>query len=272
MNTVNLYIIRHGYSYGNEIMDKVDHELNKIIDDLKKNGNENIIDLININRYNYPELLNIINDIGSKHIKILINKSIKLQNPKLTDCGIDQCLMLKDHIVFKELINNKHIIISSNLIRAIQTALYQFDIDKLYISPFISELPTDSNENKHQDQFETMKNVGNNDKIDYNVLFPWNYGNKVSFNMFLKYILPLIIKEYNVNKKEDINIIMITHSNFIKKEIYPTFQLKPPRIITNNSMFHISFNIKYSFMSFLLSNIKEHMRYIIPIIRCEQVQ
>jgi broad specificity phosphatase PhoE len=195
---INFFIVRHGESFSN---------MNR--------------DLF------YPQNINLYNKI------IQLLDSINYE-PILTTNGIKQSKILKEK--FKN--NNFDLIICSNLIRSIMTGIFAFDSSKeIIICPFINETqnflgvidksnkPNNINILKKKIEYLKCWFLKKNISVpNINLEYYNNFDNNPDFEKFIK-LLKDIIKKRNINKKE-INICIISHGNFIRKEIYKFFNGK----------------------------------------------
>ena len=195
---INFFIVRHGESFSNM--------------------NRDIF---------YPQNINLYNKI------IQLLDSINYE-PILTTNGIKQSKILKEK--FKN--NNFDLIICSNLIRSIMTGIFAFDSSKeIIICPFINETqnflglidksnkPNNINILKKKIEYLKCWFLKKNISVpNINLEYYNNFDNNPDFEKFIK-LLKDIIKKRNINKKE-INICIISHGNFIRKEIYKFFNGK----------------------------------------------
>ena len=195
---INFFIVRHGESFSNM--------------------NRDIF---------YPQNINLYNKI------IQLLDSINYE-PILTTNGIKQSKILKEK--FKN--NNFDLIICSNLIRSIMTGIFAFDSSKeIIICPFINETqnflglidqsnkPNNRNILKKKIEYLKCWFLKKNISVpNINLEYYNNFDNNPDFEKFIK-LLKDIIKKRNINKKE-INICIISHGNFIRKEIYKFFNGK----------------------------------------------
>ena len=175
----------------------------------------------------YPQNINLYNKI------IQLLDSINYE-PILTTNGIKQSKILKEK--FKN--NNFDLIICSNLIRSIMTGIFAFDSSKeIIICPFINETqnflgvidksnkPNNINILKKKIEYLKCWFLKKNISVpNINLEYYNNFDNNPDFEKFIK-LLKDIIKKRNINKKE-INICIISHGNFIRKEIYKFFNGK----------------------------------------------
>lgn len=194
---INLYFIRHGESISNKNRDIF-------------NSNTNLIQKIH-----------------------LFIKTIRYE-PPLSLNGIKQSYKLK-----KKLKNiNFDLIFCSNLIRSVMTGMFACDPNQeLIISPFINEelnfLGNFDKSNKPNSPDILNKKIKyitrwlDNIHIKYpkvNLEFYNNYSNNYkdyNVNEFLKFLINIIkIKKIN---KDEVNICIFTHGNFIRHYIYPYF-------------------------------------------------
>jgi len=195
---INFYIIRHGES--------------------SSNMNRDIF---------YPQNKNLLNKFVS-----LID-SINYE-PVLTANGIIQAKILKDKIKNIDF----DLIICSNLIRSIMTGMFAFDSDKeIIICPFINEtqnflgLIDKSNKPNKLDVLIKKINYLKSWFLKKNISIPninleyYNdFETNPDFEKFLK-LLKGIINIKNINKS-NINVCIISHGNFIRKEINTFFNGK----------------------------------------------
>jgi hypothetical protein len=195
---INFYIIRHGESSSN---------MNR--------------DLF------YPQNIN----LSSKIIKLV--DSINYE-PILTSNGIKQSKILKEKFNY----TNFDLIICSNLIRSIMTGMFAFDSNKeIIICPFINEtqnflgLIDKSNKPNKLDILIKKINYLKSWFLKKNISIPninLEYYNDFEINPdFEKFIILLkdIINIKNINKSK-INVCIISHGNFIRKEINKFFNGK----------------------------------------------
>ena len=195
---INFYIIRHGESSSN---------MNR--------------DLF------YPQNIN----LSSKIIKLV--DSINYE-PILTSNGIKQSKILKEKFKY----TNFDLIICSNLIRSIMTGMFAFDSNKeIIICPFINEtqnflgLIDKSNKPNKLDILIKKINYLKSWFLKKNISIPninleyYNdFETNPDFEKFIK-LLKDIINIKNINKS-NINVCIISHGNFIRKEINKFFNGK----------------------------------------------
>jgi hypothetical protein len=201
---INLFFVRHGESISNK--------------------NRDIF---------YPDSTNLPNKI------IRLVKSINYE-PTLSLNGVKQSKKLKHTI------KNCDLYICSNLIRSIMTGIFAIDCTKeIIILPFINEHLNllgqydKSNKINNYNLLKVKLEHLNNWLISKKILSPkinLEYYNTETKNLLENnYINPNIkkfmeilinlIKKYNI-KKNEINICIISHGTFIRKEVYKYFHGK----------------------------------------------
>ena len=200
---INLFFVRHGESLSNQ--------------------NKDIF---------YPDNTNLPNKI------IRLFKSINYE-PTLSLNGVKQSKILKNTLKKQTF----DLYICSNLIRSIMTGMFAIDYTKeIIVLPFINE---HLNFLGHIDKSNKMNNYDNL-KIKIEYLINWLLNKKIlSPKINLEYyneetenlleddysnpninnfiiILNKLIKKHNFNK-EEVNICIISHGTFIRKEVYKYF-------------------------------------------------
>jgi broad specificity phosphatase PhoE len=200
---IKLFFVRHGESISNKNRDIFYHDTSNLSD--------RIIRLFDSINYEPPLSLN----------------------------GIKQCKILK-HKLKNE---NFDLYICSNLIRSIMTGIFAISYTKeIIVLPFINEQLNflgqidKSNKMNNYDNLKIKINYLNNWLLSRKILSPTinlEHYNEATKNLLeCEYINPdiekfinilnLLIKSYNFNK-ETINICIISHGTFIRKEVYKYF-------------------------------------------------
>ena len=140
-------------------------------------------------------------------------RHLLMRDPVLTQSGIAKCIESQNEAP------DVDIILSSQLLRAIQTALYTYPKKFIHVVPFLNELGTGLDnsplDNIHQ------KQILQNDfyRVEYT-----NNHNKKSFIDYLKvHILPRF-------DKDTITIAMFTHSRLMRKYLNKSFEELPNNI------------------------------------------
>lgn len=221
---INLYFIRHGESLSNKNRD------------LFYFDNENLL---------------------NKLIRLI--KSINYE-PTLSNNGIKQCKILKKIIKDKPF----DLYICSNLIRSIMTGIFAIDHDKeIIILPFINEHLNflgkidKSNKINSISKLKLKINYLNDWLLSKKILSPTinlEYYNEETKNLLEdEYIKPNIEKFISIlNKliinsnfnKENINICIISHGTFIRKEVYKYFYNKELDIkLLNTEIIKFTYNL-----------------------------
>jgi len=139
-----------------------------------------------------------------------------MRDPTLTESGKQKS------VKSQETAPEADIIISSQLLRAIQTGLWTYPKRFIHVIPYLNELGGGRDNAPHDK--EQQKEILGNDF--YRVIFTESFP-EVNFMIYLqKHILPRF-----KNKKDTVNISMFTHSRFMKKYLKMTLSELP-----NNSM------------------------------------
>jgi hypothetical protein len=221
---INLYFIRHSESLSNK--------------------NRDIF---------YPDTTNLSNKI------INLIDSLNYE-PVLSSNGIIQSNKLKK--ILKKY--NFDLFICSNLIRSIMTGIFSINYtNEIIILPFINEHLNFLGEIDKSNKINNYKILKlkldylNNWLLNKNILSPkinLNYYNKETeyllYNDYINpniqkfiYILNKIIKNHNFNK-EEINICIISHGTFIRKEVYKYFYNKElNRKLLNSEIIKFSYDL-----------------------------
>ena len=147
------------------------------------------------------------------------------RDPYLTEKGVEQSNKCSKYVKTK--LPKMDIVLSSSLIRAIETALCMFPENIIEIAPYICESVKTLENMPHdfKSQNKRLKNkVKNNERVKH---CTQNKGlHETSLKNFIKYLE----ENYNVVGKE---IAVVTHSNFMMK------MLGVKQRMRNNSIFKI---------------------------------
>lgn len=140
-------------------------------------------------------------------------RHLLMRDPVLTKDGIHKCIESQKDAP------DVDIILSSQLLRAIQTALYTYPKKFVHVVPFLNELGSGLDnsplDNIHQ------KDILKNDF--YRVEYTSNQNEKD----FLTYLKAHILPRFN---KETVTVAMFTHSRFMKKYLKKTMVDLPNNI------------------------------------------
>jgi broad specificity phosphatase PhoE len=184
--------------------------------------------------------------------------STLVPNPPLTKTGEEQTKILN----FKD-IGNIDFIGTSQLIRAFETASNGMGYSakgRLNVLPFINEtralVPIDVT---NEPNIEKIKEIIKNQKKWYDDLkiepvfdifdevakIPGININKSSYDDFIKYVLPLIIKKIlkEYPDKEEVNIALVSHGNFMKDHFTKAHGLVFKEHIGNTEIWRETFKI-----------------------------
>lgn len=126
------------------------------------------------------------------------------------------------------------ILLSSVLLRAIQTGLHLFPKKKMHVIPYVKEAvigPT-NNIKSIEYQHKMLKSMKN--RVDYSYVAKdgkyLSFANKSNHTMFINWLskeLPNLIKMYGLEKRKKIKIAVVTHSFYMKKHLSETKVDKP---------------------------------------------
>jgi broad specificity phosphatase PhoE len=189
---------------------------------------------------------------------IQLIKSINYE-PILSPNGITQSKILKKILEN----NNFDLYICSNLIRSIMTGIFAIDYTKeIIILPFINETQNflgqldKSNKINNYNILKLKLKYLNNWLLNKKILSPninLSYYNEEIKNLLEnEYINPNIEKFINIlNKiiinnfnKNEVNICIISHGTFIRKEVYKYFHNKElDRKLLNTEILNFSYNL-----------------------------
>jgi broad specificity phosphatase PhoE len=185
------------------------------------------------------------------------------QDPPLTNKAIEDIITARREI---HALGEPDIVLSSVLLRAIQTAHYMYPNKTVYIAPFIKEIgfgldnkPNDpriqaknfqqaqQNYNEYAERNNLPKAesrasvsyqfvTGKTDTADENAQgwkkyrVSWKLAQEVHYKTFLVWlekVLPFLAMENNIKEKSEITIAVVGHSSFMKKAIKSARRDKP---------------------------------------------
>lgn len=199
-----------------------------------------------------------------------------IKNPPLSQVGVEQASKVN-----LNMINDLDFIGTSHLIRAFETAVDAMInsriIGKLYVLPYVTEQRTpyvlglDKTNEPDIVKLKELTKTNYKDWLNKNKIVPmFNIFdtvekenphlniNESNYDYFIKYVLPLIIKEIQTvdpNKKV-LNIVIVSHGNFIKKHVIDSHKLvfkdhvnnteiwKESLKLTKNGVVYQDFNTK----------------------------
>lgn len=193
-------------------------------------------------------------------------KSVVTIDPALTDIGVEQAKKLNDVFNSNTLkISEKFdIVLSSNLRRAMETAMYAFSDIKnsndepisIYVVPHISEArnPLASSLNIDKENaplpvselkktYDVMKSEGTdfNTNVKFELIQELDPDSKLKpdYEKFIKNVLPKVLDL--LPEKTEYNIAIVSHSHFITQHILATENQKK----TNTKYRNLARNIKF---------------------------
>lgn len=176
------------------------------------------------------------------------DKSFQVPDPLLTNIGVtnSKSSMVKDHI------KGIDMVISSTLMRAMETAYFMFPyVNRIHIYPFISEIgsspsntPLDE-QNKYLDP-KLVRKLNRNEVSHI-------LDRETNIDKFLNILGKSMHKYIDKNKKK-INIVVVTHSGFIKRNIKSGTVNEEIHKVRNNSVYLQ----RYDF------SLESHMLNILP--------
>ena len=158
-----------------------------------------------------------------KRKKSLIKHHIFIRDPKLTNVGIDDLTNYKSKI--DKLIPNPTYVLSSNLLRSIQTARLLFPEKNVIVSPYIGEtgFGLDNKPSAPSNQLRYVSNVnykyldesGEKSVSELDRLFKNRSKDydKPDFGKFLKWLDRVVLEKGD----GDVNLVVVGHSNFMRK-------------------------------------------------------
>jgi len=144
-------------------------------------------------------------------------------DPPLTQFSVNNIKSIRNKKIKSSTVD---ILLSSVLLRAIQTGLNLFPTKKLHVVPYIKEAvigPT-NNVKSIEYQKKMLKRMKKN--VDYDYVTKegeyLSFANKSSHSMFINWLskeLPNLIKQYKLEKRKKIKIVVVTHSIYMKKNL-----------------------------------------------------
>lgn len=137
-----------------------------------------------------------------------------MRDPQLTDTGI------RDSIKSQTEAPDVDIILSSQLLRAIQTALWTYPKKFVHIVPFLNELGTGLDNLPHK--LDEQKEILGQDY--YRVIFTEDKHEDCFITYLKKHIIP------RFKSKDTIEIAMFTHSRFMRKYLKMTLNELPNNV------------------------------------------
>lgn len=155
--------------------------------------------------------------------KSLIKHHIFIRDPKLSNVGVDDLIGYKSEI--DKLISNPTYVLSSNLLRAIQTARILFPEKTVIASPYIGEngFGLDNKPSAPSNQLKYVSNVdykyldegggklvGELDRLFKNRSKDYD---KPDFGKFLKWLGRVVLQKDD----REVNLVVVGHSNFMRK-------------------------------------------------------
>jgi len=147
------------------------------------------------------------------------------RDPYLTEKGVEQSIKCSKYIETK--LPPMDIVLSSSLIRAIETALCMFPKNIIDVAPYICESVKTLENMPHDFKSQSKRlqeKVKNNERVKH-------YTRKKGLHESnLKEFIMYLLENYNVNNKE---IAVVTHSNFMMKILGVKERMR------NNSIFKV---------------------------------
>lgn len=168
------------------------------------------------------------------------DESFQVPDPLLTNTGVtnskSSSKMVTNHI------KGIDMVISSTLMRAMETAYFMFPyVNKIHIYPFISEIgsspsntPLDE-QNKYLDP-NLVKKLNRNEVPDHSHISKLDKTTEPNTKDFLNILGKSIHKYIDINKKK-INIVVVTHSGFIRNNIKSGSVNEEIEKVRNNSVY-----------------------------------
>lgn len=152
-------------------------------------------------------------------------------DPPLTQFSVNNIKTIQNKKVKTSTVD---ILLSSVLLRAIQTGLHLFPKKKMHIVPYIKESVLGPTNNVKSLEYQKKFLKGAKNRIDYNYVAKdskyLSFANKSSHAMFINWLskeLPNLIKMYGLDKRKRIKIAVVTHSIYMKKNLSETKVDKP---------------------------------------------
>lgn len=232
---------------------------------------------ITVNLYWIRHAYSCANILGKKGVVASALKSVVTIDPALSTEGVQQAKDLNTALQTDIFLKNPDIVLSSNLRRAMETAMYAFNdiVDSsnlvpIYIVPHISEarhpLASSFNidkENAPLPASELKKTFNNlktdttqklNTNVKFDLIDELDPNSKLGpdYEKFIKDVLPKILDLLSANvqsEKEVYNIAIVSHSHFITQHILATDQQK--RQIANTEIWQETLSLTVRSVSVL---------------------
>ena len=176
-------------------------------------------------------------------------------DPELTHYAINQIENERDNIV--KIIGTPNIVLSSILLRAIQTGRYLFPDNKIIASPFLKEVGFGVDNTASSPKKQILRDRSLLKHVNYDLVSKSDNkfesrSKTVDYNKFMYTWLPSLLKYILLREpveeyKDGIKIAIIGHSGFMKKYIKSQMKNKPNNI--GIVELHFCFNLKDKKMS-----------------------
>ena len=156
-----------------------------------------------------------------KRNRSIIKHHIFIHDPILSNIGEEDLIRYKP--IIRKVIPNPTYVLSSNLLRAMQTARILFPKRKIIVCPYIGEngFGLDNKPSKPSNQLKYVSNVdyrylgGDEQTSDLDRLFKNRKKeyDKPDFGKFIEWFDRVVLN----GEVKDINIVVVGHSNFMRK-------------------------------------------------------